>query len=408
MTEEWRKWRTDKWNFPLYRSSEPVLAQLELADLPITVANLTLREGDQTVLTPSFGPVQNRIALAERLDDIGVKMIQIKDTDLKPIADLELKAKIEVLNIFGYRGAKKEDVWQSIERQIDDGADRIKLIEVRSKPQWKKTFGDLTEQQVIDAAVQNVDYLKGRGVEVSIDTLDANRADINFLKELGAAVAEAGADAMRLNDTLGIGTPTTVKYMVREFKNAVRKISTRMQIGFHAHNDYGLAVANSLAAVEAGADLIDTTCNGIGPRAGNCPMEVLVPALEVFYNLRTGITLEKLTGLSRFVSDLTNVPISPTAPIVGDLVFTDPSHDDDIDLDAMEPLLPEVVGNERRWVITGMAGPNTYKAWLKQHGIHLNDGQLNKLIKKASDETLLRNKTLRDEDILEIAKNLIG
>ena len=252
-----------------------------------------------------------------------------------------------------------------------------------------------------------VEYAKDHGLIVEFGPEDATRSDINFLKEMIKVSLSAGADRITPPDTVGILTPEKsyefFSDLKREFPNVI--------FGVHCHDDFGLAVANTLAALRAGVEEAHVTVNGLGERAGNAALEEVVVALKLQYNVSTSIKTKLLYDTSMLVSRLTGVPVQPNKAVVGENAFV---HESGIHTHAIlaEPLTyevipPEIVGRQRRLVAGKHAGSHGIKAALKEMGLHPTDEQLKEIflrVKALGD----KGKKVTDADLKAIAESVMG
>jgi isopropylmalate/homocitrate/citramalate synthase len=205
--------------------------------------------------------------------------------------------------------------------------------------------------------------------EVSFDPSFVTLADPGFLREVYSAAAEAGAQRFGVADSTGVASPERIGELVR----MVREVTGGGAVGVHCHDDFGLALANTLAGLAAGADLADASVLGLGERAGNCAIEELALALQVLYQVDAGVRLDRLTALAQSVSQATGVPIPAAKAVVGADVFSqkldmhvaltqrDPS--------LLEPYPPQTVGNRRRLRLGVGTGPVAIKAKLAELGL---------------------------------------
>jgi len=182
-------------------------------------------------------------------------------------------------------------------------------------------------------------------------------------------------------------------------------------ISVHCHNDFGMAVANSLAGVEAGASQIHVTVNGLGERAGNAALEEVVMALHLIYNRKTGINTQLLYDTSRLVTRLTGIAVQPNKAIVGENAFAHESgiHTRGVTVVPLtfEPIKPELVGRKRKLVAGKLAGTSGVKAELEEAGIHPNKEQLGEIVKRVK-ELGDKGKTVTDADLLAITRAVMG
>jgi homocitrate synthase NifV len=228
-------------------------------------------------------------------------------------------------------------------------------------------------------AVELVQYAKDRGAFASIGAVDAGRAELSFLKEYACAVYEAGADRLRLSDTIGVMTPEA-------YGECVQNVGKACEIALqcHAHNDFGLAVANTLAGLGAGARYFHATVNAIGERAGLADLAQTVMALCKLYGKNLGIKTARLRRLSRIVSQACQQPVVPWQPIVGDNVF---AHESGIHAQGMlknakafEPFSPEEVGGERKYILGKHSGRALLKHLLAESGVNVKEHKLKKCL----------------------------
>ena len=175
---------------------------------------------------------------------------------------------------------------------------------------------NMSRQQVRENSVWAVDYAKKHGLHVEFSAEDATRSDREFMNAIFEAVAEAGADRLDIPDTVGYATPEYIAELVRSIK-----LATNVPISMHCHNDMGLAVANTLAGINAGASCAQVTINGIGERAGNASLEEVVVALQCLYRREHNIKTELLYDTSRFVSNIMGIIVQPNKAIIGENAF---------------------------------------------------------------------------------------
>lgn len=283
--------------------------------------DLTLREGEQS---PGVSyTLEEKIQLVQRLDEIGVSQIQLTTPGLNPtvleicktICAMDLKAKKEIMT------AAQADNWRE---QVDAAAgcnpDIIHAgFEVSRYNQ--KVWNEETKNHLLDRIKETASYIKKTGKLVNISFTDATRAEFTFLMDCVETAVRAGADRIRICDSFGVATPESYGAVI---SNAVRIAEPYgVIIGAHCHNDFGLALANTIACIQAGAKLIDLCVNGLGDRAGNaCLIEAII-TLEALYKQPTGMNVEKCTELSRFVEKISGIPIPPGKPFTGANVFAE-------------------------------------------------------------------------------------
>lgn len=283
--------------------------------------DLTLREGEQS---PGVSyTLEEKIQLVKRLDEIGISQIQLTTPGLNPavleicriICAMDLKARKEIMT------AAQADNWKE---QVDAAAacnpDIIHAgFEVSRYNQ--KVWNEDTKNTLLSRVAEAVHYIKKTGKLVNISFTDATRAEFTFLMDCVETAAKAGAGRIRICDSFGVATPESYGMVI---SNAVRIAKPYgAVIGAHCHNDFGLALANTIACIQAGAKLIDLCVNGLGDRAGNaCLIETMV-TLEALYKQPTGMKVEKCTELSRFVEKISGISIPPGKPFTGANVFAE-------------------------------------------------------------------------------------
>lgn len=316
---------------------------------------------------------------------------------VKLIADAGLKAEI----CSASRGTVED-----IDAVAKSGADSIHLIipvsDLHIEAKLRKT-----REQVLQITRDMVRHAKDCGLIVELSAEDATRADVAFLKKVFAAGIDAGADRVVACDTVGVLTPERSYAMFAD----LRKSLTVPVVSVHCHNDFGMAVANTVAALRAGANQFHATINGLGERAGNASLEEIVVSLVSLYKLKLNIKTELLYSTSQLVSRLTGVYVQPNKAIVGENAFT---HESGIHTQGMlanpatyEPIAPELVGGTRRLASGKHSGSAGIKAALRDMGLTPNEEQLQEIftrVKTVGD----KGKTVTDADLLAIAENVLG
>jgi len=368
----------------------------------VYILDTTLRDGEQTpgvALTP-----EEKLEIAAQLDKLGVDIIEAgfpivsrgEREAVKKIAKQGFKAEI-----VGLARAVRGDVDAALACDVDCVHIFIATSEIHMKKKLKKT-----REEVLEAAVREVEYAKSHGVKVEFSPEDATRTKEDFLIQVCKAVEEAGTDRINIPDTVGVIVPRAMYNLIRKVKENVK-----VPIAVHCHNDMGLAVANSLASVEAGAEEIHVCVNGLGERAGNASLEEVVVGLHFLYGVKTGIVLKELYNTSQLVMKLTGVILQPHKAIVGDNAF---SHESGIHThgvitspETYEPLLPEVVGHRRRLLAGKHAGKHGIEAMLKELGFSLTKSQLEEVLARVK-ELGDKGRTITDTDLTSIVEVVTG
>jgi len=366
----------------------------------ITIYDTTLRDGEQTPGV-CLG-TREKLAIARKLDELGIHQIEAgfpvvseeEGRSVKKIANEELNAEILALS-----RTKKEDIEKALDCDVDGIITFIATSDLHLKHKLK-----LTKEQALNICMKSIEYAKDHGVFVAFSAEDATRADLEFLKKIYKKAEDYGADRVHIADTVGAITPQGMQFLVKELKKFLNT-----GIALHCHNDFGLAVANSIAGLLAGADTISTTVNGIGERAGNTPLEELIMALLILYEIDLGFNIKVLCELSKLVEKYTHMNVPENKPIVGKNIF---KHESGIHVDAVleepltyEPFLPELIGHKRKIVLGKHSGCRAVKAKLEEYGIEVTRDELCKIVeevKKAREKGRFINDKLFKEIISSV------
>jgi 2-isopropylmalate synthase len=229
----------------------------------ITFFDTTLRDGEQTPgVSLNLG---DKIAIARALDELGVGMIEAgfprtSEGDfaaVKAVAEAGLKAKT-----CGLARCTKED----IDAAVDAGVDWVHIF-IGTSPLHREYKLQMTKEQIVKKAVESIEYCVGRGTKVHFSPEDACRTEYDYLEKICVAAQKAGAEIINIPDTVGVMTPETITALISKLKKSVS-----VPMAIHCHNDFGLAVVNTVAAIKAGVTIPETTINGLGERAGNADM----------------------------------------------------------------------------------------------------------------------------------------
>lgn len=373
-------------------------------DLPKTVRILdtTLRDGEQT---PGVAiTVDEKIRIAKKLDKLGVDTMEVGFPASSPG---EMRAAREILKlglnsqICGLARPLRND----LDAAIDCDVDYIHTF-IGTSPLHREYKLKMDKEEILNISVEAIEYIKDHGITAEFSAEDATRTEFDYLKEVYNAVEDAGVDYINVPDTVGVMVPTSMKYIISELNKILS-----VPISVHCHDDFGMAVANSLSAVEAGASQIHATINGLGERAGNASLEEVVMALSSQYNIKTNIKTQLLVDTSEFVSRITGIKMPPNKAIVGDNAF---AHEAGIHVhgvlqkaETYEPITPEMVGHTRRIVLGKHTGANAIKSKLEEYGIELDDIQFSKVfdqIKKLGD----KGKCVTDADLKAMSETVLG
>jgi 2-isopropylmalate synthase len=368
----------------------------------IRIFDTTLRDGEQT---PGVSlTIEDKIEIARQLSMLGVDVIEAgspmssegEKKVVKEIAKAGLKTEICAL-----ARTTKCDIDAAIECDVGT----IHTFIPTSPVQMKYAVG-LTPEQVLSATVESVKYIKKHGLKCEFSPMDATRSEMAFLKQVCRAAEKAGADMINVPDTVGIMVPRTTSKLIEELKEAVN-----VPLSIHCHDDFGMAVANSLAAVEAGAAQVHVTVNGLGERAGNAALEEVVMALHMIYKFKTGVNSRLLYSTSRMVSTLTGISVQANKAIVGENAFAHESgiHTRGVTVKPLtfEPIKPELVGRTRKLVAGKLAGTRGVKAELEDVGIHPTEEQLKEIVQRVKDLGD-KGKMVTDADLIALTSAVMG
>jgi 2-isopropylmalate synthase len=368
----------------------------------IRIFDTTLRDGEQT---PGVSlTIEDKIEIAHQLNLLGVDAIEAgspmsSDGEKKVVKEIA-KAGLDT-EICGLARATRSD----IDAAIDCDVDTIHLF-IPTSPVQMKYAVNLTPEQVLAATVDSVEYIKKHGLVCEFSPMDATRSNLPFLKQVCQAAEKAGMDRLNVPDTVGIMIPKTMIKLIEELKKVVTA-----PISIHCHDDFGMAVANSLAAVEAGATQVHATINGLGERAGNASLEEVVMALHMIYKLKTGINSRLLYSTSRMVSSLTGISVQVNKAVVGENAFAHESgiHTRGVTVKPLtfEPINPELVGRIRKFVAGKLAGTRGIKAELDEIGIHPNEEQLKEIVQRIKDLGD-KGKMVTDADLIALTSAVMG
>jgi 2-isopropylmalate synthase len=262
----------------------------------------------------------------------------------------------------------------------------------------------MNHQEVLRQALQAVEYAKNHGVIVMFSAEDATRSDPNFLITVYKEVIKAGADMINVPDTVGVMTPDKIAQLISYIR---KNIGYEIPMDIHCHNDFGLAVANTISAIQAGADGAQVVANGYGERAGNAALEEVVAILHFILGYKTNIKTNLLRDTSKLISNIFKIPIPPNKPIIGENAF---SHESGIHVHGIlsnpltyEPISPDNVGSLRKIVLGKKSGKASIEYTLKTMGIEPNEHLITFTLEKVKELSI---KGIKINE--EIIKNIIN
>ena len=379
----------------------------------VLIFDTTMRDGEQ-----SPGASMNRdekIRIAKTLEEMGVDIIEAGF----PIASqgdfeaVEAVAKVVTESIVcGLARAGRADVDRAGEALKHAKRKRIHTF-IATSPLHMRVKLQMEPDAVYQAVIDSVTRARNFTDDVEWSGEDATRTDHDFLCRCVEAAINAGARTVNIPDTVGYTVPDEYHALIKMLFNRVPNIDKAI-VSVHCHNDLGLAVANSLAAVQAGARQVECTVNGLGERAGNAAMEEIVMALRTRKDhmpYTTGIKTELITRASHLVSTITNFPVQPNKAIVGANAFAHEAgiHQDGMlkDANTYEIMTPESVGLRKSNLVMGKhSGRHAFRAKLEELGYNFGDNAINDAFKRFKD-LADKKKDVFDEDIIALVDDAI-
>jgi len=379
----------------------------------IKIFDTTLRDGEQS--PGASMNVEEKILVAKQLARLNVDIIEAGFAFSSP-GDFEsvqrIGQEVKGPTVCSLARAKPEDIdvaWKALK---DAPKPRIHTFLSTSDIHLKHQFR-MTREQALQRAVEMVKLARTYVDDVEFSPMDATRSDVSYLCEVVEAVIDAGAGTVNIPDTVGYTTPQEFGEIIRTLRTKVRDCD-RAYISVHCHNDLGLAVGNSMAAIHAGARQVECTINGIGERAGNASLEEVVMGLRTrkdFYDADTHIRTEEISKSSRLVSKITGMVVQPNKAIVGANAFAHTSgiHQDGLlkDKSTYEIMQPDAIGlTQSRLVMGKLSGRHAFRAELEKLGYSLTDEEVNAAFdrfKRLADQ----KKELFEEDLEAIVSEAV-
>ena len=376
----------------------------------IQIFDTTLRDGEQV---PGCQlSTEEKVEIAKELEGLGVDIIEAGFPISSPgdfLSVVEISKAVSESIICGLTRAKKEDIDVAAEALRHAKNGRIHTGIGSSDMHIKHKFKS-TREEVLERGVWAVKYAKSKGYEVEFYAEDAGRADLAFLAQMTEAVIAAGADVVNIPDTTGYCLPhlygKRIEYLFKNVSNIHKAV-----ISVHCHNDLGMATANTIAGLVAGARQAEVTINGIGERAGNTSLEEVVMITKVHKDLdmQTRIKPERLYGISQLISSMMRMPIQPNKAIVGRNAFAHSSgiHQDGFlkHAENYEIINPTDVGaGSSSIVLTARSGRHALKHRLEVIGYKVEKEDLNSVYESflaVADE----KKEIDDADLVMILTN---
>jgi 2-isopropylmalate synthase len=373
----------------------------------VHIFDTTLRDGEQS---PGFSMnVPEKVRMARQLETLGVDIIEAGFPIASP-GDFQgvsaVAREIRGCRVAALSRTRRPDVDAALDAISFAAYPRLHIFLATSDLHLHHKLR-ITRQEALDSIRESVGYGRSRCAEVEFSAEDGSRSDIEFLCQAVRTAVEAGATIINIPDTVGFSVP-------QEYGDIFRRVREHLGdnpgiiLSAHCHNDLGLAVANSLAAIDAGARQVECTINGIGERAGNASLEELVVALAVRqanYGVTTGVRLKEIYPASRLLAEITGTGVAPNKAVVGANAFAHEAgiHQDGIIKNPLtyEIISPEAVGVPKRSLVLGKhSGRNAVRVRLAELGHRPNDSELDECyrhVMKFADE----NKSVSDRALLD-------
>ena len=379
----------------------------------VRIFDTTLRDGEQS---PGFSMnTDEKIRMARQLATLGVDTIEA-GFPISSRGDLEavqaVAREVRDVPIAALARAKKADIDAAVEALQPAAASRLHIFLATSDLHLQVKL-HMTREQALEAIGSMIRYGRQQVAEVEFSAEDAGRTDIDYLCQVCKVAVEAGATILNLPDTVGYAVPEEYGEMFHRVRQSLGD-AQGITLSAHCHDDLGLAVANSLAAVRAGVRQIECTVNGIGERAGNASLEEIAVALAVrkeSFGVTTNVKLEHLFPASRMLTEITGAQVAPNKAVVGANAFAHEAgiHQDGIIKNPLtyEIISPETVGVPSRSLVMGKhSGRNALRVSLRDLGFEASDAELAEIYRRVTalaDES----KSVRPRDILGIAHEVI-
>lgn len=375
------------------RDKQKVLAKLSRS--PLNICDTTLRDGEQAAGIV-FANME-KVRIARMLDEIGVPQIEAgipamggdEKKAIREIAKQGLKA-----SILGWNRANQDDINCSIDCDVDSVAISMSSSDIHIEHKLMKS-----RQWVLDKITESIEYAKAHGLYISCNAEDASRADRDFLILFAQTAKDAGADRVRYCDTLGIMEPIKMHAVI---KDLVANVDIPVEM--HTHNDFGMATANAVAGIQAGATFLSTTIMGIGERTGNAPLEELVMASKYILNIDPLIETARFREIAEYVAKAAGRVIPDWKPVVGSNCFV---HEAGIHADGVikcasnyEAYAPETVGLERGISIGKHSGRHTVISVLSKHNIEVDDKAASEILEMVRSSSVALKRSLSEKELV--------
>ena len=369
----------------------------------VFIVDTTLRDGEQTAGVVFAN--DEKVAIASMLSELGVDQLEVgiptmggdEKEAIKKIVKSNLKS-----SIMAWNRAVIKDIEQSIDCGVDAVAISISVSDIHIQHKLKTS-----RDWVLENMVKSVEFAKKNGLYVSVNGEDASRADREFLVQFIEAAKQAGADRFRYCDTVGIMEPFTIHDNIKYLHS-----KTNFDIEMHTHDDFGMATANAVAGIKAGASHVGVTVNGLGERAGNAALEEVLMALMFVYGYKGEISTTMFKEVSEYVSRASGRILPSWKAIVGSNMF---AHESGIHADGAiknpknyEAYDPILIGHERQIVIGKHSGKAGIVNKFKEYGVELDDISAQGVLEMVRATSVRLKRSLFDKELVQIYKDYLG
>ncbi len=366
----------------------------------IRINDTTLRDGEQAAGV-AFSKAE-KIALARFMDAIGIHELEV---GIPAMGSEEAEAILAITqlglstDLIGWNRAKRSDIEASIKCGLQRVHISIPVSDIQIKAKFQGNY-DLVWKSLRDT----INFALDRGLYVAVGGEDSSRADPSFLLDMALAAQNWGASRFRFCDTVGILDPMMITERVSYLVSWLD-----IPVEMHTHNDLGLATANALAGIRAGATSVNTTVNGLGERAGNAALEEVIMALKQIYQIDLGINVRRFPELSQMVARASGSFVPPWKAIVGENAF---AHESGIHVHGIlqnpytyELFDPQEVGRERRVVLGKHSGRHGIVKILKELGIFLTSEETQQVLAEVKDLSTQLKRGLTTDELINIVKS---
>ena len=361
----------------------------------------TLRDGEQTVGVV-FSPEQ-KLDIAKTLSDAGIDRIEagfprVSADDARAVS-LILEAGLDA-EVWGFSRAVRADVEALVELVVQSS-----VIESPISDGKLAALG-VSRETMLERIRAAVTFAVSEGIRVAFFGVDSTRADLEFIRRVYESAVEAGAQEVVVVDTLGIATPEAAAFLVND---VVERLDHHVPVHWHGHDDFGLATAAAVAAVQAGATWVQGSVYGMGERAGNADLVEVALALEALYGIKTRLDLAQARRLGALVQELSGTPLAAWKPVTGDNLFTRESgavaaqfHDPP----AIEPYASELVGAERGIVLGKKSGLDSIRIKVAELGLDVPEEQYPALLESVKRAGTKKGGLVTDAEFRRLASRL--